>query len=127
MKIGKTAHLAKMAARRARQLMRVPTYARRWGKWSGEKLREIRARNGVGRPAPRVYLEALPMSYGTSPAALALPKVAKLEKTPGLGTTQDYAHAYNAAVKEFGSQRKAADALGISLGRLQRVIAKGSR
>jgi hypothetical protein len=52
MKISKTAHIAKMVARRGRQFLRAPTYARRWGKWTGAQLRAIRVRNGVGRPVP---------------------------------------------------------------------------
>lgn len=68
--------------------------------YSGADLRAIRAQKGVGRP----------------PMLLGWAKVPE-DCTPQLATVRD-------VVRKHGSQRKAAAAMGWSLGKLQRRLAK---
>lgn len=78
------------------------------GRYTGEVLRKLRAERGVGRP-PKPH------------QAIAEAAAAEGEFAPIA-----YADALRTAVRQFGSQRKAAEALGISLGKLQRALKKAA-
>ncbi len=117
---------------------------------SGEQLRMIRATHGVGRPQ-WMWKSAAGRSfeaYGRGPAMDALPLVRAYNALPP--EERAYASArlveerdkaidnafltaageidlratFAQAVSQYGSQRKAAAALGISLGKLQRELRK---
>lgn len=77
------------------------------GVYTGEGLRLIRRYYGVGRPAADALLP-VPIHEHTAPVQATSPAPP----------------SYADAVRLYGSQRKAATALGITLGKLQRGLRK---
>lgn len=85
--------------------------------YDGEGLRRARAYHGVGRPPSEDQYVVTSPSFAT---ALKDAMFHPDEEYPD-------AHYYADMVEEHGSQRKAAAALGISLGKLQRGLRKWGR
>jgi hypothetical protein len=97
-------------------------------KYTGEQLRAIREKNGVGRP---------PSPYGKSPAMAALPAMRAVNALPMKERAaasaafvrdrlaeQIASVDYSSALQQHGSQRAAARALGLNLSTFQRRLAK---
>lgn len=90
-------------------------------RYTGAVLRAIRAVRGVGRPlkAPLPPDEEQRRSFVYGNVALSNPSITR-EMVDGIAARAQLANS----VVRYGSQRKAAAALGISLGKLQRGLKK---
>lgn len=92
------------------------------GKYTGEKLREIRATHGVGRPIPVKRITGDDDYAEVVPAERTIAKIAAWQPVnEPVGTV---ANVCAAAVALHGSQRKAAAALSMNLSTFQRALKK---
>lgn len=123
MNIGRVAHALKMAKRLiGRRLRRHSEPGREV--YSGAALRLIRAQRGVGRPLPPPSISDDILSAMYSEGVSLRWKDGKL--IDPLADARFIANWYADEVEVHGSQRKAAAALGISLGKLQRALRKAA-
>jgi hypothetical protein len=104
------------------------TVIQRMGDYTGEQLRNIRAKVGVGRP-PRQMLSEATWTPSTPFKTGDLVKMldGSVREVAGSCTVSrpplvDYTHT--AALEAHGSQRKAAAALGMNLSTFQRALKK---
>ena len=96
---------------------------------AGEKMRRIRSTHGVGRPVVSDVPLRVLERQGHQPWIISPQQEADLARQGKLMRDAEDrllfdAKRCRAAVEKFGSQRKAAAALGISLGKLQRYMRK---
>jgi hypothetical protein len=106
-----------------------------YARYCGWALRAIRALHGVGRPVVAAVRSWWKPSWWTEPAPRVTPRVERptlveivgaVGPKPLIVVAPDLGKTITAALTKYGSQRKAAAALGISLGMLQRRL-KSSR